>query len=119
MSIFDILKRKKEEDIKEEMINSKIKDKEEELIISKDEPILTIEKDGFINTNSKEAIAKYKHNLQKLYKELKQTNEINKFALIRDEDFFPYDNKWLVNSKDTTIEKTSLALSKALKEQLI
>ena len=117
MSIFDILKRKKEEDIKEEMINSKIKDKEEELIISKDEPILTIEKDGFINTNSKEAIAKYKHNLQKLYKELKQTNEINKFALIRDEDHFPYDNKWLVNSKDTIIEKTSLALSKALKEQ--
>ena len=54
MSIFDILKRKKEEDIKEEMINSKIKVKEEELIISKDEPILTIEKDGFINKYSKE-----------------------------------------------------------------
>ena len=54
MSIFDILKRKKEEDIKEEMINSKIKNKEEELIISKDEPILTIEKDGFINKYSKE-----------------------------------------------------------------
>ena len=72
MSIFDILKRKKEEDIKEEMINLKTKDKEEELIISKDEPILTIEKDGFINKYSK------KKNIQEMLEESKQESYVEK-----------------------------------------
>lgn len=117
MSIFDKLKRKKEDDIEEEIINSKIVDNVEELVISDEEPLLNITNNGFIDTTSKEAIAKYKHNLKKLYNELKQTNEINKFALIRDDDYFPFDSKWLVNSKDTTIEKTSIALSIVLKEQ--
>lgn len=112
MNVHDIFKKSKNEYIDERQKNS-----DKEIIISDEEPILKITENSFIDTTSKVALAKYKHNLKILYEKIKKKNEITKFALIRDDDFFPYDNRWLVNSKDTIIEKKNIALSIVLKEQ--
>lgn len=49
-------------------------------------------------------IAKYKNNLKLLVEFARQDGRINKFALIRNDDFFPSDWKWYVSCSDTAME---------------
>jgi len=69
-----------------------------------------------LNTNSLDAIAKFKHNLSILVKQAKEIGKIDKFILIREDNFFPYGWKWNVSSKNTCYEKVNFALSSALRE---
>jgi hypothetical protein len=66
--------------------------------------IESITKENIIDTNDPESIEKYKSNLLYLIKEAKNKGCIDKFALIRSDDFFPFNSEWIVNSKDTNGE---------------
>ena len=56
--------------------------------------IVPIEKDGFIDTTDPKLIAKYKSNVSILLKKALEEGKVDKFFLIRDDDFFPYDWMW-------------------------
>lgn len=79
--------------------------------------IVDVSKDGFLDTTSVLSIKKFKHNLEVLVKKAKRDKKINKFMIIRDDNFFPYDWKWRILSSNTYIEKIALALSIELKTQ--
>lgn len=67
--------------------------------------------DEIIDTNSREATEKLKHNLKVLIERAKQTKKVDKFMLIREDDFFPEGWEWRVLSKNTNFEKVSTNLS--------
>ena len=64
-----------------------------------------ITSDNIIDTNNTESLEKYKNNLELLIKETKEKGYIDKFALIRNDDFFPYNSEWIVNSENTNGEE--------------
>ncbi len=66
--------------------------------------------DGVIDTTSVLAIKKFKHNLEVLVKRAKEKGTLDKFMIIRNDDFFPNDYKWRVASQFTCIERNYLAL---------
>ena len=79
--------------------------------------IVQISNNQILNTESKEVIEKFKHNLEILVKEAKEKKSINKFVTIRDDDFFPEDYIWRVSSKNTGMEKKQTFFTKELKEK--
>lgn len=73
--------------------------------------------DEVLDTESRENIEKFKHNLAILVKKAKEAGKIDKFVLIREDDFFPDDWEWRVLSKNTNLEKVHTDLSLQLKEE--
>ena len=67
--------------------------------------------DEVLDTNSRENIEKFKHNLEILIKRAKEKGKVDKFMLIREDDFFPDDWEWRVLSKNTNLEKVATSLS--------
>lgn len=72
--------------------------------------------DEVLDTTSKVSEEKFKHNLEVLMKKAKETGKIDKFMLIREENFFPTDWEWRVLSKDTNLEMESTSLSYELRK---
>lgn len=72
--------------------------------------------DEVLDTTSRVAEEKLKHNLEILIKQTKEKGKIDKFMLIREDDFFPEDWEWRVLSKDTNLEKESTMLSVELRK---
>ena len=59
--------------------------------------ILKISDENIIDTEKKENIEKYKTNIQELIKETKENRKINKFVIIRNDDFIPENYTWTIN----------------------
>lgn len=66
--------------------------------------IETITENNIIDTTKEENINKYKNNLNILINRIKEKGCIDKFVIIRNDDYFPKDFKWKVNSKYTNGE---------------
>lgn len=69
-----------------------------------------------LDTDSKVYVEKLKHNLEILIKKAKETGKVDKFMLIREDDFFPHDWEWRVLSKNTNLEKVCTPLSYELRK---
>ncbi len=69
-----------------------------------------------LDTTSKVSEEKFKHNLEILMKKAKTAGKIDKFMLIREDDFFPTDWEWRVLSKNTNLEEESTFLSYELRK---
>ncbi len=69
-----------------------------------------------LDTTSKVSEEKFKHNLEILIKKAKTAGKIDKFMLIREDDFFPTDWEWRVLSKNTNLEEESTFLSYELRK---
>lgn len=69
-----------------------------------------------LDTESADSVAKLQHNLQLLISQAKEKGKVDKFMLIREDDFFPEDWKWSVLSKDTNLEKETTSLSFELRK---
>ena len=113
MSIFEIFKKKPKE-----VIIPNINYKKEEIKIPDSNELLELSNNNIIDTTNEETIAKFKHNLKVLYNNLNQTNKIDKFVTIREDNFYPYNSEWIVNSKDTSYEEVNYALTLVLKERI-
>lgn len=72
--------------------------------------------DEILDTNSRETIEKFKHNLEILIKRAKEKEKVDKFMLIREDDFFPDGWEWRVLSKNTNLEKVCTRLSYELRK---
>ncbi len=72
--------------------------------------------DEILDTTSTASLKKFEHNLKILIKRAKQAGKIDKFVLIRQDDFFPTDWEWRVLSKNTNLEKECTLLSYELKK---
>ncbi|MBR1376337.1 MAG: hypothetical protein IJ565_00780 [Bacilli bacterium] len=70
-----------------------------------------------LDTNSIQNVQWYKDNLNLLIKEAKEKGYIDRFALIRDDDFLPINSMWYEASKNTGIEKNMLGLSLAIRKK--
>ena len=92
--------------------------KREEVSFSSEEIVSLTEVGEVLDTEDALTIAKYKSNLRNLIRDVKEKGEVSEFRLIREDDFFPYDWKWRVNSKDTAREyaKSSLAYTLRMNE---
>lgn len=69
-----------------------------------------------LDTDSKVSKEKFNHNLEILMNKAMETGKIDKFMLIREDDFFPTDWEWRVLSKNTNLEKVCTPLSYELKK---
>lgn len=69
-----------------------------------------------LDTNSRENIEKFKHNLEILIKRAKENGKVDKFMLIREDDFFPDGWEWRVLSKNTNLEKVATSLSSEIRK---
>lgn len=74
--------------------------------------------DGVLDVDSSVNVQKLKHNLQVLMEKAKRDGRIDKFMLIREDDYFPKDYEWQVSSKNTCMEQCCLALSIAVKKKI-
>lgn len=72
--------------------------------------------DEILDTESRASIEKFKHNLEILMKQTREKGKVDKFMLIREDDFFPHDWEWRVLSKDTNLELESTSLSFELRQ---
>lgn len=72
--------------------------------------------DEILDTNSKISQEKFIHNLEILMNKAKENGKIDKFILIREDDFFPTGWEWKVLSKNTNLEKVCTSLSYELKK---
>ena len=88
--------------------------KREEVSFSSDEVVPLVE-EGVLDTNDPLTIAKYKSNLQVLKEEVLKRGKMEEFRLIREDNLFPYDWKWRVNSEDTYREYARSKFSYALR----
>ena len=68
-----------------------------------------------LDINSRENIEKFKHNLEILIRRAKEKGKVDKFMLIREDDFFPDDWEWRVLSKNTNLEKVATSLSSEIR----
>ena len=59
--------------------------------------ILKISDENIIDTEKKENVEKYKTNIQELIEETKENRKINKFVIIRNDDFIPENYTWTIN----------------------
>ncbi len=114
MSLFSTIFKK---NVQDSSINSNLQSINDVELESKDLELVEITNNGILDTSSLENIEKFKNNLKYLIDKAKKTKKIDKFMIIRDDNFFPYDWKWRVSSKDTGYEKVSLTLSTELKKQ--
>lgn len=78
--------------------------------------IVSIAEDGFLDATSRDAEERLKHNLEILIDRTKKAGKVEKFMLIRDDDFFPTGWEWKVLSKNTNMEKTNTNLSYEIKK---
>ena len=69
-----------------------------------------------LDTNSRENIEKFKHNLEILIRRAKENGKVDKFMLIREDNVFPNDWEWRVLSKNTNLEKVYTSLSYKLRK---
>ena len=72
--------------------------------------------DEVLDTNSRETIEKFKHNLEILIRRAKENGKVDKFMLIREDNVFPDDWEWRVLSKNTNLEKVCTSLSYELRK---
>lgn len=72
--------------------------------------------DEVLDTNSKLAIEKFKHNLQLLIAQAKQKKSIDKFIIIREDDLFPEGWEWSALSKYTNLDTVCTKLSVELRK---
>ena len=72
--------------------------------------------DEILDTNSKISQEKFIHNLEILMNKAKESGKIDKFILIREDDFFPTGWEWKVLSKNINLEKVCTPLSYELKK---
>lgn len=70
-----------------------------------------------LDTTDRETIEKFKHNVKLLFKENKKNRKIDRFAIIRDDIYFPYDYIWRVTSKNTVLIKKPILLTDELKSK--
>lgn len=112
-----IFKRSKYEDIEEQKILAEMPERQEEHYepLNLPEGELVSFSDQVLNTNSRASIEKFKHNLEILVKKAKEDGKIDKFMIIRQDDFFPIGWEWKVLSKYTNLEKVCTPLSFELK----
>lgn len=73
--------------------------------------------DGVLDVTSQEAQERFKHNLQVLIDEAKRKGKIDKFMIIREDDFFPDDWEWRVLSDITNLERVSTNLSYEIRKK--
>ena len=99
------------------------KEKEGEIVaMNLNDPFIQLQRDAIsltvLDTSDLDAIAKYKSNLRILKNKALMDGSIDQFRLIREDDFFPCDWLWRVNSKNTTREyaKSKLAYSLRMAE---
>lgn len=80
--------------------------------------VVSVVDDGVLDTSDPVTIAKYKSNLKLLKDRVLESGSIDQFRLIREDDFFPYDWIWRVNSNQTNREyaKSKLAYSLRMAE---
>ena len=74
---------------------------------------------SFLDTTSKEVRAYYIQNLEKLVEEAKRKGSIDKFFLIREDNYFPYEYQWMPTNENTQIELTSTSLSSYLRDEMV
>lgn len=72
--------------------------------------------DGFLNTNSETSEEKLKHNLKVLINRAKTNGKIEKFMIIREDDFLPQNWQWDVLSDTTNWESVCTPLSYQLRK---
>lgn len=65
--------------------------------------------DEVLDTTSRATKEKLKHNLEVLTKKAKEEGKVDKFKIIREDDFFPDDWEWGLLSKDTNFEMYNLS----------
>lgn len=63
-----------------------------------------ISEENIIDTTLPQSMEIYKRNLEKLIEQTKKTGIVDKFVIIRNDDFFPENYEWKVNSKNTNGE---------------
>lgn len=73
--------------------------------------------DGILDTTSPQAIKKLKYNLNILIQKAKEMKRIDKFMIIRDDNFLPKNWNWQILSNNTQLEKVGLSLCVELKIQ--
>lgn len=81
----------------------------------KDELISSITQ-GVLDTQSEKVIDIFKHNLEVLIRRTKEAGKVEKFIIIREDDFFPEGWQWGVLSSTTHLESVCTPLSQKLKE---
>ena len=74
--------------------------------------------ENYIDTTLEQNILKYKSNLSYLVKQTKENGRVDKFVLIRNDDYFPYDWQWWISSKNTGIEYRGSILTYELRMAL-
>lgn len=72
----------------------------------------------FLDTSNPHLIEQYKNNLNFLINEANQKGKIDRFALIREDDYLPEDWKWRSNSMYTQMEYSTCFLNGPLIEAL-
>ena len=71
-----------------------------------------------IDTNDEENVAKFKHNLNVIKRQVLNDGKALKFYLIREDDDLPNNWQWEVLSKDTKLENVSFALTSEIRESI-
>lgn len=79
----------------------------------------SISNNNIIDTTSDINIEKYKENLSKLIEQSKEKRQLDKFVIIRNDDFFPENYEWRVNSRYTNGEYRNLIRYTAPKDEPI
>lgn len=72
-----------------------------------------------INTTSDEELSDYLDRLKNLAKEAKEKGSIDKFFLIHEDDYFPYEYQWMPTCENTQLELTSTNLSSYLRDEIL
>lgn len=80
--------------------------------------IVKVTNDSVLDTSSLVAIKKMQHNLEILINKVKEEGKIDKFMLIRDDNFLPNHWEWEVNSRNTHFEKLAPRLSIQLRDTI-
>lgn len=80
------------------------------------EGLIRIDDNGLIDTNNQEMLKNYRNNLMILTEKALREKKIDEFRIIREDNFFPYDGMWRVNSRDTYLEYARSNLAGAIRE---
>lgn len=122
MNIFKILsngilkRRNVESTINEIDLSSPVVElKRDDNVVFESDDITRISSDNFIDATDLLNIQKYKNNIRLLVDEARSKGEISKFAIIREDDIFPYGWEWRKSSDSTSIEYGKCALTYELR----
>lgn len=107
---------KKKSEVIQKVIPNNYKQKEP--VVFESPELVSLVQDGVLDTSDRMVIAKYINNLKLLVEKAKQEGKINQFITIRNDEFFPHNWEWTINSKDTGIEKVGSNLSYELKREV-